>query len=394
MFQRETIKVLVKRMKEPRQFIQVIAGPRQVGKTTMVEQAVKKMKQACHFVSADETYQANDVWIDQQWETARILADLQKNKTAVLVIDEIQKIDDWSKQVKKNWDSDTRKKIKLKVILLGSSQLLIQKGLSDSLAGRFEIIRMQQWSYSEMKKAFTFTPEQYVYYGGYPGAARLIHDTTRWKNYALNSLIETSVSKDILMLTKVDKPALLRRLFELGSSYSGQILSFNKILGQFVDAGNTTTLSHYLTLLHSAGLLCGLEKYSPGKTSAKSSSPKFQVMDNVFLSVYGGISFKEIRKNPAIWGRLVESAIGTHLIHAAEQNQFDLYYWRDGNNEIDFVLVKDKKVIAIEVKSSARFKLSGASVFQKKYKVTKFLLVGDSGIKWQDFLAMDLEKLF
>ena len=394
MFERSSIKILLKRIAEPRKFIQVIAGPRQVGKTTMVYQAVIKSRLAFHFVSGDETISANSAWIDQQWETARIKASARKNKTVILVIDEIQKIEDWSKQVKKNWDYDTRKKIKVKVVILGSAQLLLQKGLTESLTGRFEMLQMTQWSYSEMKAAFKFTPEQYVWFGGYPGAASLIKDPIRWKNYILHSLIETSVSKDILMLNRVDKPSLLRKLFELGSSYSGQILSFNKILGQFLDAGNTTTLSHYLELLESAGLLCGLEKYSPRKVSARSSSPKFQVKDNAFISVYSPTSFSEIRKNPSEWGRMVESAIGAHLINTAITGGFEVFYWREKNDELDFIITKGKKIIGIEVKTNSRFKISGAKSFQKNFKPDKLLLIGDAGFNWQDFLKMNPSDLF
>jgi predicted AAA+ superfamily ATPase len=394
MFERSSIKILLKRIAEPRKFIQVIAGPRQVGKTTLVDQAAKKSKLHFHFASADETISANTIWIDQQWETARIKASAKKNKTALLIIDEIQKIEDWSKQVKKNWDNDTRKKIKVKVVILGSAQLLLQKGLTESLTGRFELLQLTQWSYTEMKAAFKFTPEQYVWFGGYPGAASLVKDPIRWKNYILHSLIETSVSKDILMLNRVDKPALLRKLFELGSSYSGQILSFNKILGQFLDAGNTTTLSHYLELLNSAGLLCGLEKYSPRKVSTRSSSPKFQVKDNTFISVYSSISFNEIRKNPIEWGRMVESAIGVHLVNSSITSGYEVFYWREKNDELDFIITKGKKIIGIEVKTNSRFKISGAKAFQKNFKPDKLLLIGDSGINWQDFLKMNPDDLF
>jgi predicted AAA+ superfamily ATPase len=256
------------------------------------------------------------------------------------------------------------------------------------------MLQLTQWSFTEMHAAFRFTPEQYVWFGGYPGAASLIKDPVRWKNYILHSLIETSVSKDILMLNRVAKPVLLRKLFELGSSYSGQILSYNKILGQFLDAGNTTTLAHYLQLLNGAGLLCGLEKFSPRKVSVRSSSPKFQVRDNSFISVFSSGSFAEIRKNPSEWGRMVESAIGAHLINLSIAGGYEVYYWREKNDELDFVITKGKKIIGIEVKTNARFRISGAKAFQKNFKPDKILLVGDAGIDWQEFLKMIPGELF
>jgi len=379
-------------MEENRKFIQVIAGPRQVGKTTLILQCLQKLKIPSHYISADESGDLRSAWMDQQWETARMK--MKDAKEGILAIDEIQKIHDWSRAVKKNWDNDTRNKIRLKVILLGSSQLLIQKGLTESLAGRFEITALPHWSYSEMKSAFDYSPEEFVWYGGYPGSASLIADAGRWKDYLLHSLIETTISKDILMLSRVDKPALLRHLFEMGCAYSGQILSYNKMLGQLHEAGNTTTLSHYLELLDTAGLLCGLEKFSKSVSQARSSSPKLQVKDTALLSVFSGINFKDAIKQPAVWGRHVESAIGAHLVNRAEKGGYTVHYWRHRNDEIDFVLKKNKKIIGIEVKTNASSKISGAQAFQKFFKPDKILLAGDSGIKWQEFLKINPGELF
>ncbi len=391
-FTREQFKRIVSRLEEPRRFIQVIAGPRQVGKTTLTLQCLKKIKISSHYVSADESGDLRSVWIDQQWEAARLK--IKDTKGIVLVIDEIQKIHNWSQTVKKNWDSDSRNKVKVKVVLLGSSQLLIQKGLTESLAGRFEITKLSHWSFSEMRSAFDYTPEEFVWFGGYPGAASLMDDANRWKDYILHSLIETTISKDILMLNRVDKPALLRHLFELGCTYSGQILSYNKMLGQLQEAGNTTTLAHYLELLDTAGLLCGIEKYSGSAVQTRSSSPKLQAKDTALLSVFSGINYAEAIKQPAVWGRHVESAIGAHLVNCSDAGGYTVYYWRHRNDEMDFVLRKNKKLIALEVKTNASASMQGAVAFQNFYKPDKILLVGDSGIKWQEFLKMDPGKLF
>ncbi len=391
MFTRGHYKVLLERIKEPRKFIQVLAGPRQVGKTTLAIQCTENAKMTHHFASADDGADMNPVWIDQQWEAARIKGN---GKPVLLVIDEIQKISNWSQIVKKNWDRDSKDKKPVKVILLGSSRLLLQEGLTESLAGRFELLLLPHWSYAEMHKAFGYSPEEYIWFGGYPGAASLIKDAARWHDYVLHSLIETTISKDILMLSRVDKPALLRHLFELGCAYSGQILSYNKMLGQLHDAGNTTTLSHYLQLLDSAGLLTGLEKYSSRQIRSRASSPKLQVRDTSLLSVFSKMSFKEVRQRPEIWGRHVESAIGAHLVSSAISGGYEVFYWREGNDEVDFILRRKEIIIAIEVKTAATQKLPGLTKFISHFHPKKTLLVGDEGIKWQEFLNLSPGKLF
>jgi len=262
MYERYYLQALEKRVKEINNHIQVLVGPRQVGKTTIIKQLLSKTDMPYVFESADSKQNLGELWIRQLWETARIRLKSSGSTEFLLVIDEIQKIDNWSEEVKLQRDLDKFHNINIKVILLGSSRLLIQKGLTESLAGRFEIINIPHWSFDEMRTAFGWDLESYIWFGGYPGSADLINDEKRWKNYIKDSLIETSISKDILMLTRVDKPALLKTLFEVGCDYSGQILSYTKILGQLKDAGNTTTLAHYLNLLSESGLLGGLEKYS------------------------------------------------------------------------------------------------------------------------------------
>jgi predicted AAA+ superfamily ATPase len=393
MFQRLHLQGLTKRIQEPRRFIQVVLGPRQVGKTTLVNQLVQKYSFDSLVVSADAVGSSNTFWLEQHWESARVKLKQSGANEFLLVVDEIQKIDNWSEMVKSLWDADTKNNIPLKVIVLGSSRLLIQKGLTESLAGRFETTFMSHWSFSEMHDAFGWNENQYVWFGGYPGSASLISDEQRWKHYVRDSLIETSISKDILLLTRVDKPALMKRLFELSCNYSGQILSFNKMLGQLKDAGNTTTLSHYLNLLSTVGLVAGIEKYSNNIIRKKSSSPKFQVYNTALISAQSNYSFDEAQGNPAIWGRLVESAIGAHLLNHSINGDFTLGYWREGDEEVDFVL-EQKQLIGIEVKSGASQKTSGMSAFKKKFNPDKVLLVGSSGLSWQEFLKMKPLDLF
>jgi len=305
MIERSQLQDITKRILEPRRFIQVLMGPRQVGKTTMAVQMLNKVSIPYIFESADAIAAVDAVWIEQLWEAARLKMKAQSAREYILVIDEIQKVQNWSETVKRLWDRDTIDKTNIKLILLGSSRLLLQKGLTESLAGRFETIYLGHWSFREMEEAFGWDADQYAWFGGYPGGAELTGDEERWKNYISNSLIETSVSKDILMLTRVDKPALLKRLFELGCHYSGQILSLTKIQGQLQDAGNTTTLSHYLNLLDTAGLLAGIEKYAADIIRKRSSSPRFQVHNNALLSAQKHEYFGEIVNKPAEWGHKI-----------------------------------------------------------------------------------------
>jgi len=389
MFERTHLQVLTRRMQGPRKFIQVVMGPRQVGKTTMVTQLAEKMKKGYHFIAADAVAASNTTWLTQQWETARLKMKQEHASEFLLIVDEIQKIGNWSETVKLLWDEDSRNAVHLKVILLGSSRLLLQQGLTESLAGRFETTYMGHWSLQEMQLAFGWTVNEYVWFGGYPGAASLIKEEARWKAYINQSLIETSISKDILMLTRIDKPALLKRLFELGCLYSGQILSMTKILGQLQDHGNTVTLSHYLQLLDTAGLLAGIEKYSTNPLKMRSSSPKFQVHNTGLVSAQRNESFSDIVQLPVLWGRMVESAIGAHLINHALAGGYSLHYWRDRNDEVDFVITNKGKLIGIEVKTNQTVTTKGMTAFQKAFTPDKILLIGDTGLPWQEFLLMD-----
>lgn len=370
-------------------------GPRQVGKTTLVNQILKELQIPSLYVSADAVNAINTAWIQQQWETARIQMSTSGAKEYILAIDEIHKIENWSEFVKAEWDKDTRKKANIKVILLGSSRLLLQRGLTESLTGRFESIYMGHWTLSEMQQAFNFSEEEYVWYGGYPGAAELIEDEKRWKDYVKNALIETTISKDILMMSRIDKPVLLKRLFELGCLYSGQILSYTKMIGQLQDAGNTTTLSHYLYLLSIAGLLEGVEKYYIEKVRQRSSSPKFIVHNTALISAQVVETYNDIIVKPEKWGRWVESSIGAHLINYSHSEDLEIYYWRHRNDEIDFVLKHKNKILGIEIKSGVSKKTTdGMKVFQRQFKPMKVLMIGNTGLPWQEFLKINPIDLF
>jgi len=361
-----------------------VAGPRQVGKTTLVQQVIETINLPVRFASADEPTLRGADWIAQQWEAIRISA---TPKGAILVLDEVQKAIGWSESVKRLWDEDTRTKREIKVVLLGSAPLLVQQGLTESLAGRFEILRLPHWSLIEMQTAFEFAVDQYIYFGGYPGAAPLISESERWRRYILDALVETTVARDVLLLTRVDKPALLRRLFELGCRYSGQVLSYTKMLGQLHDAGNTTTLAHYLELLGGAGLLTGLSKFARHAIRQRGSSPKLQVLNTALMTAQSGRSFEEATEDRQFWGRLVVSAVGAHLANAATMEECELFYWRDGNREVDFVARAGRQLTAIEVKSGrSRDTNPGLDAFAESFKPTRQLLVGADGISVEEFL--------
>lgn len=389
MYQRPELQTIISRLQEPPHMIQVIMGARQVGKTTLIKQLLETHTEPYHYASADAVPAGDSSWLRAIWEAARLRYVQNKTQSYLLVLDEVQKISNWSEEVKRLWDEDRFYDFNIKVVLLGSSRMLLQSGLSESLAGRFETMYLTHWTYTEIEAAFGLGADQYAWYGSYPGSMAFLEDEQRWKRYILDSLIEPSISRDILMLTRIDKPALLKNLFELACHYSGQIVSLNKMLGQLVDAGNTTTLSHYLQLLHSAGLLSGLENYTPSRVRQRASSPKLQVHNNALFSVMQSTSFQDARANLPLWGRVIESAIGAHLVNQSIKSGFKLYYWKDRNAEVDFVLERGDQLVALEVKSNLTRQHNGLIAFRKQYPHARTLLIDNRVLTWQEVLGSD-----
>ena len=386
LFERPILGTLLTRLSEPRRFMEVLAGPRQVGKTTLARQALAAVPLPAHSASADELGIGDQAWIAAQWDIGRGLA-ASADAGAILVLDEIQKIPGWSETVKRLWDEDSAAALELRIVLLGSAPLLMQQGMTESLAGRFEKIRVGHWSFPEMRDAFGWSLDEYILYGGYPGGAPLIGDFDRWASYVRDSLIETTVSRDVLLMTRVDKPALLRQLFRLACSYSGQILSYQKMLGQLTDAGNTVTLAHYLEFLAGAGLVTGLRKYSGSVVRRRGSSPKLLVLNTALMTAQAGRRPEEIRADPALWGRLVETAVGASL--AQREDSLTLTYWRDRNLEVDFVIEDPTGPTAIEVTSGAGVhRIEGLEMFTRRFGGRQ-LLVGGQGISVEEFLLRD-----
>lgn len=387
MYERALVGILQKRLAEKRRFIQIVEGPRQTGKTTAVRQVLGKISIPSRFARASQDIPSLGDWLRREWEEARMMA---KNSEAVLVVDEIQMVPQWSAIVKSLWDEDSDNSLQLKVILTGSSSLLLKKGLTEALTGRFEVLPCYQWDFSETKEAFGFSLDQYLFFGGYPGATALIDDETRWLDYMQKSVIDPSIYKDVISLDRVTKPALMEALFKLGCAYSGQELSYRKLLSQLDDAGNATTIAHYLKLLNDAGLLSGLQKYSEKLLKSRASSPRLCAYDTSLMVACYGSYRKELLDRPQQRGHLVESAVGAYLLRRSQREHFDVCWWRDGDKEVDFVVSDGRARCAIEVKSGKVKGLGGLDAFCKMYPGTKTLVVGSDSAPLEEFLLGEI----
>jgi predicted AAA+ superfamily ATPase len=394
MFSRPANATLLARLREPRRFMQVVIGPRQVGKTTAVRQVLDALDLPRHYATADTATLQSRAWLDEQWGEARLLA-MQASRPVVLAIDEIQKVPAWSSTTKQLWDEDAFERRDIRVVLTGSSPLLMQQGLSESLTGRFEIVPMTHWTWPECRDAFGWDLDTYVFHGGYPGAAPLIGDFERWRSYILDAIVETTVSRDILLMTRVDKPALLRRVFHLACEYAGRELTFEKIVGRLQDVGNTTTVAHYLDLLDSAGLVAALQKYAGDIARRRRSTPKLAVHNTALMTAVAGMPLAETRADGRAWGRLVEAVVGAHLLAHARRARMGVYYWRTkvgGEDvEVDYVTSRGRDVTAIEVKSgTGTGALAGLVTFKAQFGPrVKAVLVGPGGVSLEEFLSQE-----
>ena len=393
MYKRSQFNELKSRLSETRDKIQTISGPRQVGKSTMIKQVLQETDIPYLSVTADNVPTTDNFWISEMWSSARARMKASKASEFLLVIDEVHKLDNWSEAIKKEWDEDTRNDINIKVVILGSSRLLLKDGLTESLAGRFELIRMPHWSYNEMHEAFGIDLEQFIYFGGYPGGAKYVQDERRWRKYIKDSIIAPAIERDILTTKTIYKPALMRQLFDLGCAYSGKELSLNKMLGQLQDVGNVTTLANYLNTLGEARLLCGLQKYARDEARKYNSVPKLMVYNTALLTAQTNTTFHKTFTTPNLWGRWVESAVGAHLLNQADEYDYKLYYWRENNDEVDFIVESGEQQIAIEVKSGRRGTNNGLKVFSDKFHPQQSFVVGTDGIPVEEFLTWNMENL-
>lgn len=396
MYQRRHLNILKLRMAEPRRRMQIVMGPRQVGKSTLVGQFTEGISVPFDFFAADGVNRFDSSWIPNKWQQVRMRMDIHSEQEHILIIDEVQKIRGWSEQVKKEWDEDSRSHRNLKVILLGSSRLLLQKGLEESLEGRFETIKMGYWDWQEMHEAFGFSMDEYVYFGGFPGLAPDIQDEDRWRNLMEDSIISPILTRDILEIEEIRNPALLRQVFELACIESAKELSLTKMQGT-MNSGTVPTIKNYLDILNKSMIVQPLQNYSPSRVKEKQSVPKMQVFNNAFRNRFGTFSFDEARVDPAEWGRLVESAVGAHLANRAMTDDYELFYWRnERRQECDYVLRKGQALVAIEVKSGSVDKTIGFEKFKEQFadKVTAAFIVGPHALPLDDFFIMDLKSLF
>lgn len=396
MYQRRHLNILKSRMAEPRRRMQIVMGPRQVGKSTLVGQFTEGISVPFDFFAADGVNRFDSSWIPNKWQQVRMRMDIHSEQEHILIIDEVQKIRGWSEQVKKEWDEDSRSHRNLKVILLGSFRLLLQKGLEESLEGRFETIKMGYWDWQEMHEAFGFSMDEYVYFGGFPGLAPDIQDEDRWRNLMEDSIISPILTRDILEIEEIRNPALLRQVFELACIESAKELSLTKMQGT-MNSGTVPTIKNYLDILNKSMIVQPLQNYSPSRVKEKQSVPKMQVFNNAFRNRFGTFSFDEARVDPTEWGRLVESAVGAHLANRAMTDDYELFYWRnERRQECDYVLRKGQALVAIEVKSGSVDKTVGFEKFKEQFadKVTAAFIVGPHALPLDDFFIMDLKSLF
>ena len=414
MYERTQVATLVERLSEPPRRIIAVFGPRQSGKTTIVDQALARIR---HLRSTPTLYFAADEpsalrraetetvsppprsaatppspeWIEGNWKRAR--QEAERNGDCVLVLDEVQNVPGWSTAVKGLWDADRGLPRRPHIVILGSASLVVQSGLRESLVGRFAPLPVGHWSLREMAAAFAFDLPQHLFYGGYPGVADLAlgSDTDAWREAVLEGCVRPSIERDIVALTRVDKPALMRRLFEMSTHYSGQIVSFTKLLGHLQDAGNTTTLARYLDLLEAAGLVTGLSGYATAPLRRR-PSPKLLVLNTALMAAPSGYDFREARADPSWWGRLVESAVGAHLFWT-RRPATRLHYWRQSNFEVDFVLERGPYLLAVEVKSGAfRGPHAGLDAFRDRFPRARTMIVGEGGVPLVEFLSEPAER--
>lgn len=410
-FERSQVATLLERLEGPPHSLLIITGPRQAGKTTIVRQARERCPRTMLYAPADEPgipitpnvgerpsgehrppgetsirppEGSGREWLLQVWGEARELASSGPDG-AVLVIDEVQNVENWPALVKGLWDRDRFDELPLHVVLLGSSPLLLQKGLTEGLTGRFERIRVPHWSFAEMSEAFSLSVDEYLYHGGYPGSMRPGVD---WGNYVLDSIIEPTINRDIIALERIERPALLRRLFEVVAERSGRVLTTQQILSSLAMKGHPNTVASYLDLLENAGLVVSLRRHARDPNRRIESHPKVNVLNTALMTAMSGYTFDEARNDRTFWGHLVETAVGAHLYNTGAP-EARLRYWRDRDgHEVDFVLERGPNLVGCEVKSGPRARpVPGLHEFQRRFPSARPLVVGEGGVPLAEFLS-------
>ena len=387
--ERAIVEVLRRRLRSRPNLLQVVVGPRQVGKTTALEQVAKAWAGPSHYASADLPAPPEPSWIQAQWAVARELSSKRRTST-LLVLDEVQKVPRWNEVVKAEVDADRRARFPIRAVVLGSAALLLQRGVSESLAGRFELHFVPHWSPEECRIAFRWDLDRWMYFGGYPGGAALTKSQSRWAGWVRSSIVEAVVGRDVFQLAHVAKPALLRRLLQVACSTTpAEVVSLTKLLGQLQDAGNVVTLAHYLDLLSAAFVVSGLQRWTPERARLRASPPKLVLWSNAFATAELGLGFRETRARHDVWGRLVENAVGGHLLARGREQGFDVWYWREGADEVDYVIQSGTRALAIEVKSGRPRSTRGLAAFQRRHPRVRALIVGSGGVPLEEFFSVD-----
>lgn len=359
---------LQENLARPTHVLQILVGPRQVGKTTAIHQFLERWPDQKVYATADQLSPPNAQWLAQTWRQARALT----GNKPLLVVDEIQKVPLWSEAVKMLHDEDVRQHRPLRVILLGSSALLLQRGMQESLAGRFQLLQCPHWSYLECHEAFGWNLDQFLFYGGYPGAVPFIDDFTVWKDYVQNSLLETVIGRDIPAVQRIDHPALFRQTLALACQHPAEILSLQKMMGQLRDRGSLNTIANYLELIGGAFLVESVRKFSPRAVRVRASSPKLIARNNALITALRGVSINETRQDRAFYGRLVENAVGAALLNDGES----VFYWSDRDKEVDFIVQRGTDILAVEVTIGNGHPVPGLRTFQSRYPEAKSVRIG------------------
>ena len=298
----------------------------------------------------------------------------------VLILDEIQIIPRWSNIVKGLWDTDRREGYPLRVVILGSAPWRLMIGQNESLAGRFDSHRVTHWSLPEMTRAFGLTVEEFMFFGGYPNPFSIESEGITllpWRDYIINAILKPAIDRDIVGLTRIKNPALMRQLVDLAPRYSGQIISYNKLLGKLQDKGNATTLAGYLKLLSDASLIVGPRSILKVPAPKQNQPPKTQRFEYCTHDGYLWLFFSGGTSRPILLGRIVESAVGAHLQNTRD-TATHIHYWRrdGGKYEVDFVISRGPHLLGVEVKSGNKQVRRGLDEFKARFDNARIMEVG------------------
>jgi predicted AAA+ superfamily ATPase len=382
---------------EPARRIQLLTGPRQVGKTTILLELAGEFGERAIYRAADVEEIAAPGWWAIQWDRAMRLA---RTGPTLLLVDEIQTLPNWARRVKVAFDEVARERLPLQIVISGSAALSMTRGARNELAGRFELLTLRHWTAQDLIQAFGLTDDEaaevYVRFGAFPGELDRRMDYPRWREYILHAIIDPALNRDLLMLEPIQKPALLRQINSLAAAYPGEIISLQKLAAQLLEKGAPATIAHYLTVLEEAFLLAALHKYSDRELRLRASPPKLVPLSNAFLTAYADSVPPTTATDPVRWGRWLETACTAHAVNTGCR----VAYWREEPYEVDLIVAGERGKWAIEIKSGsyAIQDLTGLSTFHLRHPDFRPLVVGAEEhrgtadrcgidfVRWQDFL--------